>query len=65
MVCFDDWSFSPILTTDYEVFQGFTLSLTARVPLDREVFGADGGGELGPEKAGGRLFLAVQARLRF
>jgi hypothetical protein len=70
MVCFDDWSFSPIFTTDYEVFQGFTLSLTARIPLDREVFGgAGGGGELGPlppgQEAGSRAVVTLSGRLRF
>ncbi|MDR0378057.1 MAG: hypothetical protein LBH70_09725 [Spirochaetaceae bacterium] len=70
MICFDDWSFSPILTTEYELFQGFTLGLTVRVPLDREVFGAnDAAGELGPlppgHAAGARAFLTMSGRLRF
>lgn len=70
MVCFDDWSFSPIVTTEYEVFQGFTLGLTLRIPLDREVFGAEGkAGELGPlppgQTAGSRAFVTLSGRLRF
>jgi hypothetical protein len=70
MVSFDDWSFSPILLAEYELFQGFTLGLTVRVPLDRAVFGAkDGAGELGPmppgHPAGARAFLTLSGRLRF
>ncbi|MDR0386707.1 MAG: hypothetical protein LBH57_01590 [Treponema sp.] len=70
MICFDDWSFSPILTAEYELFQGFTLGLTVRVPLDREVFGAeDAAGELGPlppgHAAGSRALLTLSGRLRF
>lgn len=67
MLCFDDWSFSPILTAEYEVFQGFTLGLAVRIPLDREVFGAEGGaGELGPGRAGGsRAAVTLSGRLRF
>jgi hypothetical protein len=70
MVSFDDWSFSPIITAEYELFQGFTLGLTVRVPMDREVFGAEGkAGELGPlppgQAAGARAWVAVSGRLRF
>jgi hypothetical protein len=70
MVCFDDGSFSPIISAEYELFQGFTLGLTARIPLDRPpgltVFGAkDGTGELGPHAAGARAVLTLSGRLRF
>ncbi|MDR2742401.1 MAG: hypothetical protein LBB98_09655 [Treponema sp.] len=70
MAGFDDWSFSPIVTTEYEVFQGFTLGLAVRIPLDREVFGAEGkAGELGPlppgQTAGSRAFVTLSGRLRF
>jgi hypothetical protein len=70
MVSFDDWSFSPIVTSEYELFQGFTLGLTVRIPLDREVFGAEGkAGELGPlqpgQAAGARAFVTLSGRLRF
>ncbi|MDR1129000.1 MAG: hypothetical protein LBL20_06785 [Treponema sp.] len=70
MVSFDDWSFSPIVTAEYEVFQGFTLGLTVRIPLDREVFGAAGkAGELGPlppgYAAGARALVTLSGRLRF
>jgi hypothetical protein len=54
MLCFDDWSFSPIITAEYEVFQGFTLGLSVRVPMDRGVFGGRG-----------RVFVAMSGRIGF
>ena len=62
---FDDMSFSPILTVAYDLFQGFTLNLTARVPLDREVLTGGRPGELGPVNSGARFILNAGARLRF
>jgi hypothetical protein len=63
--CFDDLSFSPFATVNYELFQGFSLNLTARIPLDQD--GLSGGriGELGPESAGARFILNAGVRLRF
>jgi hypothetical protein len=46
---FDDVSFTPLITLSHELFQGISLTLTAQVPLDRDLFSGDGKrGELGP-----------------
>jgi len=74
--CFDDLSFSPFLTFNYEVFQGLSLSLTARLCLDQKDFGGNKAGELGPipprfdengdpYNMGARFVLNASARLRF
>ena len=55
-----DPSFTPVLSTEHELFQGLTLSLSAQAPLDRELFSVGG-----PEKAGNRFLLTAKARLRF
>jgi hypothetical protein len=55
-----DCSFTPILSAEHELFQGFTLSMSARVPLDR-----DNRGELGPENSQARFLFNLKARLRF
>jgi hypothetical protein len=57
ILCLDDPSHSPMLAAEYELFQGFTLSLSGRLPL--------GGGELGPEQSHSRFILNTKARLRF
>jgi hypothetical protein len=67
---FSDFSFSPVLSAEHELFQGFTLSLSARLPLDRDLFSGDGSrGELGPlppgASGGNRFILTAKARLRF
>jgi hypothetical protein len=64
---FTDCSFSPFLRLDYEIFQGLTLNLSARIPLDRTVFpgGGDEKGEFGPENSKTRIFVTAGARLRF
>jgi hypothetical protein len=47
--CFDDISFTPVLSLNHDLFQGATLTLTAQIPLDRDLFSGDGRrGELGP-----------------
>jgi hypothetical protein len=62
----EDASFSPILTVEHELFQGFTLGLSGRVPLDRDVFARNGEyGELGPQLTGTRVRISALARLRF
>jgi hypothetical protein len=62
----EDASFSPVLTAEHELFQGFTLSLSGRVPLDRDVFAHNGRyGEFGPGTAGVRALFGVRAQLRF
>ena len=72
--CFDDFSFSPFMTLDYEVFQGFSLNLTARLPLDQKTMNGGNAGELGPipprpdgidRETGARFILNAGARLRF
>ena len=74
--CFDDLSLSPFVTFNYEVFQGFSLSLTARVCLDQKDFGGSRAGELGPVpprfdkngdpiNMGARVIVNAGARLRF
>ena len=45
---FDDVSFTPILSLEHDLFQGMTLSLSAKIPLDRDLFSSGGRGELGP-----------------
>jgi len=69
--CFDDLSFSPFATLNYEFFQGFSLSLTARLPMDQKALNDGKAGELGPvaprpdgsEGAAGARFI-VNAGLR-
>jgi hypothetical protein len=49
MLGFDDVSFTPVLSLEHEIFQGLSLSLSAQVPLDRDLFTGSGErGELGP-----------------
>jgi hypothetical protein len=55
--CLDDPSHSPAVTGEYELFQGFTLSLSGRFPL--------GKGELGPEQSRSGFIMNAKARLRF
>jgi hypothetical protein len=47
--CFDDISFTPLISLNHDLFQGATLTITAQIPLDRDLFAQDGNrGELGP-----------------
>jgi hypothetical protein len=47
--CFDDISFTPLISLNHDLFQGATLTVTAQIPLDRDLFSGDGNrGELGP-----------------
>jgi len=47
--CFDDISFTPVVSVNQELFQGVTLTVTAQVPLDRDLFSNNGKrGEFGP-----------------
>jgi hypothetical protein len=63
---FDDVSFAPIITVEHELFQGLTLSLSGRIPLDQDVFSGSGEhGEFGPVTTGSHAFFTVKARLRF
>jgi hypothetical protein len=68
--CFDDVSFTPVITFSHDLFQGATLTVTAQIPLDRDLFSTDGRrGEFGPIPPGynmGRYFdLSARLRLRF
>jgi hypothetical protein len=78
--CLDDVSFTPVITFSHDLFQGAALTVTAQIPLDRDLFSANGErGELGPippdrlqpllNKTGecfGRYFdLSARLRLRF
>jgi hypothetical protein len=68
--CFDDVSFTPVFTFNHDLFQGAALTVTAQIPLDRDLFSANGKrGELGPIPPGynmGRYFdLSARLRLRF
>jgi hypothetical protein len=69
LFCFDDLSFQPIASFSYEIFQGFTLNLSANLPLDQNVFNGGKRGELGPlphgADAGAKLLVTASARLRF
>jgi hypothetical protein len=66
----DDISFTPVLTLNHDLFQGAVLTITAQVPLDRDLFSSDGNrGEFGPVPPGlsiGRYFdFTAKIRLRF
>jgi len=72
VLCFDDLSFSPFLTLNYEVFQGFSLNLVTRFAFDRKSFSRGEAGELGPchplpdgGEGGARVIVNAGARLRF
>ena len=67
---FSDFSFTPMLTLEHDLFQGMTLSLSAQFPLDRDLFSGDGNrGELGPLPPGGNagayFNCGAKVRLRF
>jgi hypothetical protein len=61
-----DISFTPLLTAQYDLFQGCSLICSAQIPLDRSLFaGNDQHGELGPERAGSYFNCSAKIRLRF
>jgi len=67
---FDDISFTPLISLNHDLFQGAALTVSAQIPLDRDLFSADGNcGELGPLPPPyniGRYFDgSVKLRLRF
>jgi hypothetical protein len=66
MTGLEDASFVPIVTFEHDIFQGMTLTITGRVPLDRDAF-ADNGetGEFGPENTRQRFNVSAKVRLRF
>ena len=68
--CFDDISFIPSVSLNHEMFQGVTLTISAQVPLDRDLFNKDGNrGELGPIRpgaaAGSHFNGNARVRIRF
>ena len=63
--CFDDLSFSPFITFNYDIFQGFSLNLTARLCFDAKDFGGTKAGELGPVNSQTRFTVDAGLRLRF
>ena len=65
MAGLEDGSFLPALSFEHEIFQGLSLELSARLPLDRAVFDEGGPGEFGPERLRERFDMAAKARLRF
>jgi hypothetical protein len=70
LFCFDDISFTPVLSFSHELFQGAVLSATAQIPMDRDLLSGDGNrGELGPLPPGadeGTYFnVTAKVRLRF
>lgn len=60
VVSLDDLSFSPSLAFEHEPFQGASLGVSVRLPVD----GPDRG-ELGPTNTGERVAVTVKAKLRF
>jgi len=64
--CFSDLSFTPVVTFNRELFQGATLTVSAQIPLDRDLFSGDGNrGELGPKLSRRYFDSSVKLRLRF
>jgi len=78
--CFDDVSFTPVITFNHDLFQGATLTIIAQIPMDRDLFSKDGKrGELGPlppdelqpmlritgERLGRYFSFTARLRLRF
>jgi hypothetical protein len=64
--CLDDASFAPSLSLEHEPFQGLSLGLSCRFPLDSRVFSSSAAfGELGPTHSGELLSIAAKARVKF
>ena len=63
---FDDISFTPVISLNYDIFQGAVLTITAQIPMDRDLFLKDGNrGELGPQSVMNYFYLNGKLRLRF
>jgi len=58
--CFDDVSFSTIISMNHDLFQGATLTVSAQIPLDRSSFNNGTRGELGPNYS----YFNCTARIR-
>ena len=73
---FNDISFTPVISFNHDLFQGATLTLSAQIPMDRDLFSGDGNrGELGPlppdslqppdQRFGSYFNFTAKLRLRF
>jgi hypothetical protein len=75
-----DISFTPVISLNHDLFQGASLTISAQIPLDRDVFSGNGNrGELGPlppdklqpllpitgQRIGRYFDCSVKIRLRF
>ena len=69
VLCFDDFSSQPMLNFNYDIFQGLSLNLEARLPLDQQTPNGSRAGELGPlppnSAAGAKFIFNALVRLRF
>ena len=63
--CFDSPSFSHSIYAEYDIYQGLTLNLNARIPMDLNFINGVREGELGPARTGTRITAELGARLRF
>ncbi|MBN2434352.1 MAG: hypothetical protein JXK07_03695 [Spirochaetes bacterium] len=61
----EDYSFIPSIRTEHQPFQGLTLGLTFRIPVDLYVINGGSKGELGPHHAGYKNQLLIDASMRF
>ncbi len=61
----EDGSFLPSVTLTHEPFQGFTVTLAGRMPLDSSSFGGNGSGEFGPSCLQERGSVSLGARMKF
>jgi len=62
----DDISFTSVITLNHDLFQGAVLTITAQIPLDRDLFSGDGNrGELGHLSTGRYFDCTAKIRLRF
>jgi hypothetical protein len=64
-ISLDDLSAIPSLIWEHEAFQGITLSLEARFPLDEASFGNGDAGEFGPEANGNLFSFTAGLRVKF
>jgi len=63
---FDDISFTPFFSLSHELFQGAMLTITAQIPMDRDLFSGDGNkGEFGPSRTYNYFSCSARLRLRF
>jgi len=60
-----DGSFLSSATLSHEPFQGFTVTLSGRMPLDNTSFGDGTAGEFGPSVLGERGSVSLGARMKF